>query len=125
MKININKASKVILVASILILVGSGYNLILSFNKLNRINSLSYDFFNNIPEPYLEVNVTMDNSSHIYIVNTTNSFFPFDLYYRNGSLAGWFYNGNFTREFPFDLWIYFNMNDTDPDPFIDLMDGVY
>lgn len=59
-----------------------------------------------------KANTTLDTGV-AYIINSTNyEKFPQELYYRNGTIAGWLINGTFATEFPYDIWIRGSWNST-------------
>jgi len=103
-------------------LVGAILSLIMFIGGISIIYVTSHDSTmvtnDDFDETYMTVTTLSDGEIlSVDIVNSSNCRnFPQELYYRNGTIAGWLLNGTFTTEFPFDIWIncYWNntVNDT-------------
>lgn len=64
------------------------------------------------PQPFLLSYNTTNNDTGIIEIHSADNETTFPLFKRDGTPYGWIVDGNFTRENPFDIWIYVRWNDT-------------
>lgn len=100
-----NKKDKITTILIAVALISYCYVMAYQFLNADEIYTTEYDMI----EPYVVEHWT-DTDSGLLEVHTINSSgndnFPQDLYYRNGTIAGWLINGTFTTENPWDIWIW-------------------